>query len=152
LTDILAEHLEQVRGTASVLPKSWRLHPAMRLKPVAEGVHKSWIGVRILNWFTRADPASDEMPMEKLHSKMRVIADLSSLEMRASATAKVAAKGIKRVEIDVRQNAAFPLNETAEMGGGSNVSNGAGRGVSVAFEVICERVDVWSTDSTAQAP
>jgi hypothetical protein len=41
LTDILAERLEQLRGTASVLPKSWLLHPAMRFKPVAEGSHKS---------------------------------------------------------------------------------------------------------------
>ena len=90
--------------------------------------------------------------MEELHSEMRVIANLSSLEMRTSATAKMLTKGIKRVQIDVRQNIAFPLNEAAEMGGGSNVSNGAGRSVSVAFEVICERIDVWSTDSTAQAP
>ena len=50
------------------------------------------------------------------------------------------------------QNAASPLNEAAEMSGGSNVSNGAGRSVSVAIEIIGERVDVWSTDSTAQAP
>ena len=89
--------------------------------------------------------------MEKLHSKTRVIADLCSSEMRTSATAKMAAEGMQRVAIDVRENAAPPLNETAEMGGGSNVSNRAGRGVSVAFEVICERVDVWSTDSTPQA-
>jgi len=64
----------------------------------------------------------------------------------------MATKGIKRVAIDVRQDTAFPLNEAAEMGGGSNVSNGACWGVSLAFEVICERVDVWSTDSTAQTP
>jgi hypothetical protein len=89
--------------------------------------------------------------MEKLHSKTRMIANLCSLEMRASATAKMAIKGMQHVEIDVCQNAAPPLNEAAEMGGGSNVSNGAGRSVSVTFEVICERVDVWSTDSTPQA-
>jgi hypothetical protein len=58
---------------------------------------------------------------------------------------------MKRVEIDVCQKAASALNEAAEMGGGANVSNGAGRGVSVPFEVIRERVDVWSTDSTPQA-
>jgi hypothetical protein len=34
----------------------------------------------------------------------------------------------------------------------SNVSNGAGWRISVAFEVICKRIDVWSTDSSAQAP
>ena len=45
----------------------------------------------------------------------------------------------------------FPLNEVAEVGSGSNVSNSAARGVSVAFEVIREGVDVWSTDSTPQA-
>jgi hypothetical protein len=89
--------------------------------------------------------------METLHSKTRVIADLCSFEMRASATAKMANKSMKRVEIDVCQNTASELNEAAEMGGGSNVSNSAGRGVSVAFEVICERVYVWSTDSTPQA-
>ena len=50
------------------------------------------------------------------------------------------------------QNTAFPLNEAAEMGGSPNVANGACRGVSLAFEVTCERIDVWSTDSTAQAP
>jgi hypothetical protein len=152
LTNILAERLEQFRGAASVLPKSRLLHPAMPLKPVAESDDKSWIGGRILNWFTRTDPAVDEVSVKKLHSKTRVVADLSSLEMRASAPAKMTTKGIKRVEIEVRQTAAPPLNEAAEMGGGTNVSNGAGRGISVAFEVICKRIDVWSTDSPAQAP
>jgi hypothetical protein len=61
----------------------------------------------------------------------------------------MAIKRIDCVGIDVRQNTAFTLNEAAEMGGSSNVSNGACRGVSVAFEVICERIDVWSADSTA---
>jgi hypothetical protein len=89
--------------------------------------------------------------MKKLHSETRVIADLSSLVMRASAAAKVTIKGMKRVEIDVRQNTASPLHEAAEMGGGPNISNSAARGVSVAFEVIREGVDVWSTDSTPQA-
>ena len=88
--------------------------------------------------------------MKEFYSKTRVKGDLCSLEVRAPATAKMANKSMKRVEIDLCQNAASPLNEAAEMGGGSNVSNGAGRGISIAFEVICERVDVWSTDSTAQ--
>lgn len=59
--------------------------------------------------------------MKDFHSKLGVIADLSALEMRASATAKMPAKGIKQAEIDVLQNTAFPLNEAAEMGRGSNV-------------------------------
>jgi hypothetical protein len=54
------------------------------------------------NRFNRADPAADEVSMEELHSEMGVIADLSSLEMRASAAAKMLLKGIKCVEIDVR--------------------------------------------------
>ena len=90
--------------------------------------------------------------MEEFHSEVRVIANLSALEMRASATTKMAAKGIKHVEIDILQNSSFPLNEAAEMGGTSNVPNGAGRRVSVAFEIIRERIDVWSTDSGAEAP
>jgi hypothetical protein len=63
--------------------------------------------------------------MEELRSKTCVKADLCPLEMRALATAKMAGKGMKRVAIDLRQNAASPLHEAAEMGGGSNVSNGA---------------------------
>ena len=90
--------------------------------------------------------------MEELHSELGVIADFAALEMGASATAKVTAKGIKQIEIDVLQDTAFPLNEAAEMGGGSKVSNRAGRRVSIAFEVICERVDVWSADSAPQTP
>ena len=58
---------------------------------------------------------------------------------------------MKCVAIDVCQNATSPLNEAAEMGSGSKVSNGAGPRVSIAFEVICERVYVRSTDSTPQA-
>ena len=94
---------------------------------------------------------SEQALIEKLRSKMCVVADLCSLEMRASTTAKMASKGMERVEIDVRQNAASPLHEAAKMRGGSNVSNGTTRGVSIAFEVICKRVDVWSTDSTPQS-
>jgi hypothetical protein len=56
--------------------------------------------------------------------------------MRASATSKMTDKGINHIEIDVAQDIAFPLNEAAEMSGGSNVSDRAGWRVSVAFEVI----------------
>jgi hypothetical protein len=90
--------------------------------------------------------------VKELHSEVRVITNLSSLEMGTSAAAKMLTEGSKGAEIDVRQNAAFPLNETAEMGGRSNVSNGARWGISPMFEVICKPVDVWSTDSTAQTP
>jgi hypothetical protein len=76
--------------------------------------------------------------MEKLHSELGMIANLSAFEMRASATAKVAAKGIKCVEIDIPQNTALPLNEAAEMGRRSNVSKRAGRRVSGTFEAVCE--------------
>ena len=61
--------------------------------------------------------------MEKLHSKTRVKGDLCSLEVRAPATAKMANKSMKCVAIDVCQNATSPLNEAAEVGSGSNVSN-----------------------------
>jgi len=124
----------------------------MGAKPVAEGGHKNRNGAHLRNWFSRADSAPDEVLTEKLHAKTRVIADLCSLEMRASATAQMTIKRIDRFGIDVRQNIAFPVNEAAKMNGSSNVSNGAGWGVSVAFEVICKRIDVWSTDSAAQAP
>jgi hypothetical protein len=124
----------------------------MRLKPFAEGGHKNWGGGRILNRFTRADPAAHQVLMEELHSEVRVITNLSSFEMGTSAAAKMLTEGSKSTEIDVRQNAVFPLNEAAEMGGRSNVSNGARWGISLTFEVICKPVDVWSTDSTAQTP
>jgi hypothetical protein len=124
----------------------------MGSKPIAEIGYKNRNGANLRNWFSRADSAPDEVLVEKLHSETRVIADLCSFEMRASATAKMTIKRIDRGGIDVRQDAALPLNEAAEMGGSSNVSDSAGRGVSVSFEVICERIDVWSTDSIAQAP
>ena len=75
------------------------------------------------NRFGRANPASNEMMMKELHSELGVIADLSALEMRASATAKVTTKGIKQDEIDVLQRTPSPLNEAAEMRRGSDVSN-----------------------------
>ena len=121
----------------------------MGSKPVAEGGHKNRNGAHLGNWFRRADSAANEVLVEKLHSKTRVIADLCSLEMRASAMAKMTIKRTDRAGIDVRQNGAFPLNKAAEMGGSANVSNGAGCGVSITFEVICKRIDVWSADSTA---
>ena len=80
--------------------------------------------------------------MKKFYSKTCVKGDLCPHEVRAPATAKMANKSMKRAAIDVCQNATSPLNEAAEMGSGSNVSNGAGPGVSIAFEVICERVYV----------
>ena len=119
-------------------------------EPVAKCDHKRRLGDKIRNRFGRANPASNEMMLKELHSELGVIADLSALEMRASATAKVTAKGLKRGEIDVLQHTPFPLNEAAEMDGGSKVSNCACRCVSLAFEVIGERVDGWSSDSTAQ--
>jgi hypothetical protein len=66
--------------------------------------------------------------MEELDSKLGVVADLSALEMRTSATPKMSGKGIKQFEIDVFQDTAFPLNEATEMSGSSNISNCACRG------------------------
>jgi hypothetical protein len=65
------------------------------------------------------------MMMKELHSELGVIADFSAFEVRASATAKVTAKGIKHGEIDVLQHAPSPLNEAAEMRRGSDISNSA---------------------------
>jgi hypothetical protein len=65
------------------------------------------------------------MMMKELYSELGVVADLSAFEMRASATAKVTAKGLKRGGIDVLQHTPSLLNEAAEMRRGSDVSNGA---------------------------
>src|SRR5580704_14896831 len=94
-------------------------------EPVAKCDHKRRLGDKIRNRFGRASPASDEMMMKELHSELGVIADLSALEMRASATAKVTAKGVKHGEIGVLQNTPFSLNEAAEMTRRSDISNGA---------------------------
>ena len=59
------------------------------------------------------------MTIVELHSELSVIANFSALEMRASATAQMTAKGIKYVEIDGAQNTAFPLNEAAEIAAGA---------------------------------
>ena len=100
------------------MPESRFLDAAMRSKPVAEGGHKSWSGGCFLNRLGLADPALNEVMVEELHSEVSVIADLSTPEMRAAAPAKMAAKGINHVEIDVLQNADSSLNEAAEMCGG----------------------------------
>ena len=105
-----------------------------------------------INRLGLADPALNEVMVEELHSEVSVIADLSTPEMRTAAPAQMTAKRIKYVEIDVRQNAASSMNEAAGMCGGSNIANGTGRSVSVAIEIVGERVDVRSTDSSAQAP
>src|ERR1035441_2398925 len=119
-------------------------------EPVAKGDHKRWWGGQILNRFVWTNPTTNEVMMEELDAKLGVIADPSALEMRASASPKMSGKGIKQFEIDVFQNTAFPLNEATEMCSSSNVSNRACRGVSLTFEVIRKRIDVWSTDSTAK--
>jgi len=95
------------------MPESRFLDAAMRSKPVAEGRHKSWSDRRLLNWLPLADPALNEVTVEELHSEVGMIADLSTSEMRAAAPAKMAAKRIKYVEIDVRQNTASSLHEAA---------------------------------------
>jgi hypothetical protein len=89
--------------------------------------------------------------MEELYPELGVIANLSPFEVRAPASPKMAVKRIERVGIDVFRNTSFLVNEAAKVGGGSNVSNGAGWCVSVAFEFVRERVNVWSSDSAAQA-
>src|SRR5260370_33605016 len=111
----------------------------MGSKPVAEVGHKGWIDGQILNGFARANSSPNEVTMEELHSELSVIANFSTLKMRASATSKMEAKGIKYVQIDVSQNTAFQLNEAAEMDGVSNVTDRTGWRGSVAIEIICER-------------
>jgi hypothetical protein len=90
--------------------------------------------------------------MEELHSELSMEANFSALEMRTSAAAEMTVKDIQCMGIDTLQTAAFPLNKATEMGGAANISNSTGWGVSFAFEVTGEAVDVRSTDSTAQAP
>lgn len=97
----------------------------MDSEPVAKCDHKRRVGSRIRNRHARANPASNEMMMKEFHSELGVVANLSALEMRASATPKMAGKGIKHGEIDILQGIPFPLNEAAEMRRGSDVSNGA---------------------------
>jgi len=64
--------------------------------------------------------------MEELRSEVLMVTYLAALEMRAAATAKMAAEGLKQIETDVLQNTAFSLNKAAEMGSRSNISNGTG--------------------------
>jgi hypothetical protein len=97
----------------------------MDSEPIAKCDHKRWVRGQIRNGFGRANLASNEMMMKELRSELGVIADFSAFEMRAPATAKVTAKGIKHGEIDVLQHAPLPLNEAAEMRRGSDVSNSA---------------------------
>ena len=98
--------------------------PAMRSKPIEKGSDKSCSVVRRPNC-SLGYPAADQAMVEKFRSKMGVKGDLSPPEVRAAAPPKMADKTIKHAEIDVLQNAAPPLNEAAEMCGGSNISNGA---------------------------
>jgi hypothetical protein len=93
-----------------------------------------------------------EVMVEEFHSKASMIVDLSASEVGAAASAQMAVERVKYVEVDVRENAASSLNEAAEMCGGSNIANGTGRSVSVAIENVGKRVDVRSTESSAQAP
>jgi hypothetical protein len=95
------------------------------------------MGRQILKRFVRTNPAANEVMMEEFDSKLGVVADLSALEMRTSATTQMSGKGIKQFDVDIFQNTPFPLNEATEMSGSSNVSNCACRGVSLTFEVIC---------------
>jgi hypothetical protein len=134
------------------MPESRFLDATVCAIPVAEGGHKSWNRDRFLNWLTLAHSALHEVMVEELHPEVGVITDLSTSEMKAAASAQMAAERIKYVEIDVCQSAASSLNEAAEMRGGSNIANSTGRSVSVAIEIVGERVDVRSTDSSAQAP
>ena len=134
------------------MPESRFLDTAMRSKPIAEGSHKNWGEGCVLNRLALADPAFNKVTIEELHSEVSVMVNLSTSEMRAAAPAQMAAKTVKYVEINVRQNAASSLDEAAEMCSGSNIANGTGRSVSVANEIVGERVDIKSTDSSAQAP
>jgi hypothetical protein len=134
------------------MPESRFLNAAMRSKPVAEGSHKSWDEGLFLNRVALTDPALNEVMVEQLHFELGVIVDLSASEVRAAASAQMADERIKYVEVDVRENAASSLNEAAEMCGCSNIANGTGRSVSVAIEIVGKRVDVRSTNSSAQAP
>jgi hypothetical protein len=73
----------------------------MRSKPVAKGGHKSWSGGRFSNGLALADPVRNEVMVEKLHSEVGVIANLSTLEMGAAAPPQMAAKGFKHGKIDL---------------------------------------------------
>jgi hypothetical protein len=67
----------------------------MGSEPIAEGGDKGRSRGWTLNRFDRANPASNEVTMEKFHPELGVIANLSAPENGASATPKMAAKGIQ---------------------------------------------------------
>jgi hypothetical protein len=122
------------------------------LKPSSESGHNRWLGRCDLSCFRLADSVANEVSMKELRSETRVITDLSSLKMRTAATPKVASKRFKRCNVDVREDTTLPLDKAAEMGRGPDVSDSARGSVSITFQVVRKRVDVWSADSAAQAP
>jgi hypothetical protein len=114
----------------------------MCLEPVAKGNHKLWTFGRILRLIAWADSTIDKIPTKKLHSKARMVANLPALEMRTSATPKMATEGIKSVLVYIRENTSLSLNEAAKMRCGSNISNCTGLGVLIALQDTGKPVDI----------
>ena len=49
------------------------------------------------------------MPVEEFHAELGVIVDLSTLEMRTSATTEMTAEGVNKPEINVLKRPTFSL-------------------------------------------
>jgi len=71
-----------------------------------------------------------------------MVANLPALEMRTSATPKMATEGIKSVLVYIRENTSLSLNEAAKMRCGSNISNCTGLGVLIALQDTGKPVDI----------
>jgi hypothetical protein len=70
--------------------------------------------------------------MKEFRSELSVITNLSALEMRTSTLAKMVVEAVECLGIDIRQTTASPFNEATDMGGATDISNSAGRGIPCA--------------------
>ena len=124
----------------------------MHTKPIAEGGHQRRLHVLIVGENgALADPESNQVSVEQLRAKARVVPGRSAVRSRTATARKVAAKYLQRAGIDIGPGAVLETDKAAQMCRGPQVTDRARVSVPIAFERVCEAVDIPAARAGTQA-
>lgn len=102
MTQILAQSVEQVSGTSTVMPEGGGRRPSVSLKPFAKRRDQGWLSVRPEEHrLGLAHPGSAEMNVKTLGSKHHVVIGRATVRQRTLASRQMGAEHLERTRIHV---------------------------------------------------
>lgn len=151
LMGILAQCVEQVSRTATILSEGGGRSASVPLKPFAKrGDEDRLRDLPAEHRLGLAHCGSTEMMVKALGSQKYVVISRSSVRERAPAPWQMAAERLERTPVHIGRGAMTSVKKMPEVRRRPQVSHRAGVRVAIAFESVSKPINVWSARAGAQ--